>query len=909
LKLSNSALHIISNRMLGGSDHVKISKEGFHQILSQMVRLGYFHHGNAPDNDQRNSSDDDDKDDLEAFREWQSGNENRRKHSWDGHCQICRVNGNGDFFYSRQGLVQELTQRLEGAPYHGRGCLQALCRDLGVDCETIFLSTYSKQQASSASEGSAMHSVWDFLPKSMTILQQGGDMELLSADFWERTKREIASQVEEQGSCKIIELSSVLNLPLEVLMEHVVSASNLPPSVCFLEDSKMLVSSEHLQTLQKEALTYFHGLEEPIQIGAVCHERGWELEQVLDWLQKNQEGHGEVHVDDNTYHHQSAMYMPLSYQRQQEQAVMDFLTTNGFVTLDRAPNRHTLKTLVEDSFPDAFVIGQYDVVIMDAILEEVRAGVSDYVASSSSEILDLQDYLPAELVRPQIVSNVLSKIGFDESQGVSVSTSDYAVVVRKNLIDQMEERHLSQLVQDFSKSKADEIFRAKNHGVEEAIDDHPGGKKETKVKSKRGRGGKQIKVSQGDRDLIVPLVSVAEAILDAYPTFQSGGSIPESIEWEDASDDGEGTDNLVVDFCRKVFFTPAFQKKCERAVGAELKRLESEKNSKATLSRKDAAAKVRSIEAAFEDAFVTLCYLIQAQAKFITFASSLEFFDEDATEILKNEFLEGPCADLTSRVTQQCLFKEEQDALFTFSHPDCPKDQKNVEEKRMGLPEYCSSVDTACRRYPQTFLSCPPPRDPLPVLRESFSGNIGIALSRQWILCGGECYKGGIIKVADDGEGDQSEEVLHVRRGNVDGFVSHVEENSLTLCGLPFKKLDKKSEKNFLFSRKQQLLALLSAATDPTIILEYTIMILFQHVRQLVVSGSLLRGPILSALSGERKIPEPVASALQELNAAIESGGTAASDETLLTLIKECGMCKDISKHDTSRLEAHLSSM
>jgi hypothetical protein len=118
-----------------------------------------------------------------------------------------------------------------------------------------------------------------------------------------------------------------------------------------------------------------------------------------------------------------------------------------------------------------------------------------------------------------------------------------------------------------------------------------------------------------------------------------------------------------------------------------------------------------------------------------------------------------------------------------------------------------------------------------------------------------------------------------------------------TLCGLPFKKLDKKSEKQFLFARRQNLTQLLQTETDPQTVLELTIMILFQQVKQIVVAaGSLLRGTILMMLMDERKISEPVASALKTLNEAIDQGENAINDD-IVAVVKECGLCRDITKH------------
>jgi hypothetical protein len=134
--------------------------------------------------------------------------------------------------------------------------------------------------------------------------------------------------------------------------------------------------------------------------------------------------------------------------------------------------------------------------------------------------------------------------------------------------------------------------------------------------------------------------------------------------------------------------------------------------------------------------------------------------------------------------------------------------------------------------------------------------------------------------------------------------ISHTFFSSRTLCGLPFKKLAKKSEKQFLFARGQSLTQLLQTATDPETILELTIMILFQQVKQVVVAGTLLRGPILNMLMEERKIPEPVASVLKILNEAIETGDS--TNEDLLVAVKECGLCRDVGKHEIANLDQLL---
>jgi hypothetical protein len=123
---------------------------------------------------------------------------------------------------------------------------------------------------------------------------------------------------------------------------------------------------------------------------------------------------------------------------------------------------------------------------------------------------------------------------------------------------------------------------------------------------------------------------------------------------------------------------------------------------------------------------------------------------------------------------------------------------------------------------------------------------------------------------------------------------------SRSLCGLPFKKLDKKSEKNFLFARRQQLLLMLegSKSSDASSIFYLTMILLFQQVKNLVVpsgASSRFRHDLLRLLASERKISDGVAESLRSLACSLEMG--VAVDTALVDTVKAIGMCRDISKH------------
>jgi hypothetical protein len=230
-----------------------------------------------------------------------------------------------------------------------------------------------------------------------------------------------------------------------------------------------------------------------------------------------------------------------------------------------------------------------------------------------------------------------------------------------------------------------------------------------------------------------------------------------------------------------VLYNDEFQTSCELAVKAELERLESIKASRSVRSRKDGAAKVRSIESAFENhaCFNAACYSLQLNAKFLQYAAASPDLDEVILSTLKQDFLCGCCADFAGRVTQYCLFRNEiEDGVFWIESKMA--DVAQVEVVESDLPAYCQPMDTAARRFPSTRLTCSEkgyedePRMPLPTFRVVLAGNVGVALARMWSLCGGDCYDGG-SRFKDDGA-----EIIQVTRpGDVEGFLSHVEESCL----------------------------------------------------------------------------------------------------------------------------------
>ena len=978
---------------------VNLSDDGANQVLFQLARNWYYLDQEPLRQDDGEIDGDDDS--FETYQQWMQRQQKRETCAFNddsisfqssGRQLIpTEANGNGCYF-TPKGLVRHLIGRLEQGNNDGRASLFDLCSEIQVDSK-VFLSATS---VSGSEEDAGSPTPWDQLvaeSKSLSITILGSNkvgtirtVELVSVSYWERTLEQVTAMVEEKGIVSILDLMAMFSFSRDAIINHLVEAKGKVCSdksssgkIRLMDDSKHIVSDWYFRSLQQRVVKHFARLEEPTQIKSICHEQHWNYDQVLEWIEaqlqhqiENVESvtenkrtmpekmnnnekvefflEGEIHGDTATCD-QTAIYLPTSYRKRQKQEILEFIASNGYITLERAVRNYRqgllaaqITSLVQDAFSNVTVLRDGQVFVTDSILQQVQLAIQENLSpsSSASKILDLQDYLPADLLQsPTIVLSILEKSDFSSpSDGVAVIGNDRTILVGKEVIQNFKDDHLSQLIQSHAKNCANEIFQS-DFAMDEDDDDNEdlegssAGRKTGKSKRAK-RKNKNFKHSNKKNKFpkesasahLLPLPTIVSAVLATYPIFdEDAPSFDDSkagnMKWED--DDDDYSLSLAAQFCRKAFYSQSFIDQCNRAVNAELKRLESEKNSKAKMSRKDAAAKVRNVETSFQDAFRTLCYLIQAQSKSVTFLiDNLEDCDDGSClEKLKAEFLQGPCADLTSRVTQHCLYREEaeEDCMFTFVPPDRQGEEndnnsvtddasRGTEQLSSSLPQYCTDVIITARHHPQSYLSSPPPREPLPILRESFSGNTGIVLSKMWILCGGECYRGGIRTVADD-DVEFSSQSVYVRPGNMDAFSSYAEENCLTLCGLPYKKLDKKAEKSLLFSRKQQLCELLAStevAIDPTGILEYTIMILFQQVRSLIVTGSLLRGPILEALSRERKIPSSVAEALKTLDSMIKDDDKTV-DEELGSLVKECGLVRDISKHDTSPLETILQRL
>jgi hypothetical protein len=617
-----------------------------------------------------------------------------------------------------------------------------------------------------------------------------------------------------QGHMLVSELArSLWDIPMELTLSalevRVERGLMMDAKVATLLGAKVLVTSSFEEREHVRIRGVFRAITLPTQVDSVCSDFCWDIGYVLSVLRdlcKKGEVLGEVHESAASV--TGAMYLPNIYLSMQRTSVDEFFAANGFITADDCRAFGVLESkmgaYVQVSNPTALVLPN-SVIMRDVIVSPVEQALIETIANDT--FLDLSGHLPQSIMAHEhdvrmIVEYMALPIVVDKTSdgqgGCTVICNGEALFVSQGMIRHCSKSIVPPLIEAHAKTRAGQIMSGASS--DPITEDEPilvSDKKSTKRKGKKTAGKTNATASQSKDSsecAVVPLVTVAKMVASEYPDLADiqttfgplfDAASKSAPVWEDSEDSEDADTNTsggpLYEVCRSVLYNDEFQTACEQAVKAELERLESNKASRSVRSRKDSAAKIRSIESAFENptCFNAACYSLQLNAKFLEYAIASPDLDEQVVSALKQDFLCGCCADFTSRITQYCLFRNEiEDGVFCIESKMA--DDAPVEAVESDLPAYCQPMDMAARRFPSTRLTCSgkgyedEPRMPLPTFRVVLAGNVGIALARMWSLCGGDCYDCG-SRLKDDGA-----EVMRVTRpGDVEGFLSHVEESCL----------------------------------------------------------------------------------------------------------------------------------
>jgi E3 UFM1-protein ligase 1 len=674
--------------------------------------------------------------------------------------------------------------------------------------------------------------------------------------------RSIMLDTAENGVMLVSDVAASFHLPSDItltLLEKRIDARRDSDEIHILltdNAASALVTGDYLNFVRTKLSSLLNNdVDAPISIKSLAKTNKWEVGWVLQMIKKGGfDVQGEFHGD---------MFVPNSFIENQRRLVGLSYSMNGFVSSHMCHAMYGISTsqmkayATHDKMRESYVLLPNSVVNVDVVVAPLIEAVR--LAVESTSWLDLKLHLPMDLLVNETTDArilVESRVLNDDVSGIVCICSDGALFFSEPMVKAFTDEHLKLLINEMAISRAIELLRMAEPDVPSVAYDSidvNGSNRMSSLTGKEKRKGRKSGKDSSPEDVFIssddigefPIDGIVEALFELYPDLS---------HLESSSDVLRAT-------CQKAFFTDDLESLWNASVRRELQlRVSDKKSVSGSIGQcVVAACGYKSIEIAFEDpgCFATSCYLIQAKAKFVLYA--LQFSDRISDEMkhqLKLDFLDTCCLDFVYRITRYALFKKNvEDGIFQFGPAEC------------GTSTFYDPVDLVSSSYPKIFLSCLSKRnDALAILQEELPAGVGSALAKLWTLCGEAHFQ------RDKTRTDKNLSKIDAGVESVECFLSNARENCLIICGLPFATFDKKAEKKFLNSRRIRLVQLFDNANDISTALDFAIMILYQDCKNMVVSGTLLRGPVINLLSHERKVPEALSTELLSLTEKVERG-------------------------------------
>ena len=566
----------------------------------------------------------------------------------------------------------------------------------------------------------------------------------------------------------------------------------------------------------------------------------------------------------------NAVYTPHIFSHFQRNVIESFFRTNGYITETKCVgaglSRNRMECFVRESFPNAVLLSHsiidsevicqpLEVVIQTAILNDgyadLRSLIPLDVASNNDDVEQVINVCLVDSLKLQ-----QDTATFDAFvKGTTLINTDIALFFSHEM-SKKSVKMLDAEIERYSKQRAKEIIENKNGTG-------AGGKK-----------GKPAVPTLGSTAAdVVSLRDVANCIGNNYPNllqsqheYEESSSCEASLSWN--SEEVGRCDGPMIEFCRTMYSD--VERKCTRAVRAEVASLNSTRHGVSVSDRAVGAAKQMDVQIQFEVSFMDLCYLLQILAKTIENFSTRGLFTSAEISSMKRELLSGTGWCLARLLTEYCLYRNNVEGAraLTFTQQD------HNSTHYIGTPAYVSALD-----FPSFSLQYNPAegsggkqKNPLQHLRESLPGSSGLNLVRMWNICS-DCN--------DDDDGTKDADEL------LDQFISHLEDSCLTLVGIPFSVLDKKAEKKLLTSRRQGLIDRLEKSSQQDEILRTCVILIYQQTKSLMISGKTMTALVMNLFEQEKKIPTRVTEVLLDLKR-----DNCVSPE-LLHLVKQFGTAKN----------------
>jgi len=640
-----------------------------------------------------------------------------------------------------------------------------------------------------------------------------------------------------------------------------------------------------------------------------------EMDQVLRAF-SSCDGLGELRSGNN-------IFFPFVFSLKQRREVDDLFRLNGYITKFQACVQYHLseaaiESFVQKSFPRAVSLPSNTMIDIDAICIPLQGLFVEAIESHS--YVDLNDHLAEALlsvdadVRCIVMNLVLPnclKSSFSSSEAdiektikESVFLAPEGIWISYQLVNKFREDVFEKILKDFTLMTAQNLFekeRTSEHDSNISIDDEiEQGKVRGRKQRQRKRKNTKIgtKTSQHESILNINIQEITDEFVMIDKLIEGAELLLPFL-----SHDPKCIRNL----CNSMT-SNGILAVMEHAIQEHLFLLREEArkqfSAQDTVIRDRARFRVQC-EQAFErpECFATLCIFVQLQIKFLRCIaiSDCSGYYEDFEKV----FLNSTAAMFSKRLTEYVLTQNDVNPgmCFDFSSQGMGSEEhedlvKNLSQN--GLPQCCQTFPLSLSCIPPVMLTCSqidPNQcaietntgksmmlDPLKALRTCLPANSGTCLARLWKLCGGSTYYGGHKDA----------------RGDSEKFLEHAEESCLIICGLPFKKIDKKKEKQFLFQRRRELVEQLQNSSDHYEVLRLTTLLLCQKVKGLVGVGH--SKDIFSTYSD--KLPEKVVSDISfffdivsTCNEGDENGSNEESLQKYAKKLKEYAVAKDLSAY------------
>lgn len=585
-----------------------------------------------------------------------------------------------------------------------------------------------------------------------------------------------------------------------------------------------IVTEKYLAKLKQNLLDRLRSHDGgPKSLQDLAKEEGWQI----SWAQQM------IKEDEETFHYlgdfNGDIFTPAKYTREQKKSVLDFYALNGYVGAHvcQATFGVTVSMMKQYlSGVDGTVVLRQCVVSQNAVVEPLAEAIQECIASSSWS--NLEPFIPLELLEYHLedIKELVTKSMPNPDHCKIWMENSSALMFSRKFIDLVQKDEMPKIVQSAAKQKATQKMKVESESLNTSTTTVGIAKSGKEKHREREVAKRNAETHETDCDELSPALVLSDLKI----------SFPSLVEFED--------DGVLLKACTESFCTAQTNEKYSEAVASIINGLKK-KRRVPMYADNDAVS-------TFESCFITSCHLIQAKKKFLDYVASS--CSPDLIESLQRCLLQTTCRELVLRMTHNALMK----ANIDLSEFHLSTNLKNI-DFASAVPVFAGSFIS-----PNGFVS----ETSVKRLREHLPSSVALFLIKLW----------NVIDI-NDGESNVASKLGE--------FLEVADDVCLPICGMPFSKLDKKSEKRLLGNRANHLQAQLFRTETLSEAIDVTISIMYQQVKNyVVVSDDTSRHGILEMLSKERKASKDKLALVQTMCGKLQ--GLKKSDEQdLVEAMKE----------------------